>query len=150
MPRGPQGTSRVASGKSSLLLSCQGERGIALESLQGTQDSSCIVGGISWCFSSCGGNIGVHPELQLALREPFMVPQESQASFPVVMGTSGFLSRCCREIWPHVELTRETQGSSPVVTGIVGFLSNFSRGVRPCLASLPCPSPTPRTYTPVH
>ena len=68
-------------------MSCQGEHGIALESLQGNQASSSIVGGISWCLSSCGGNIGVHPELQLALRESLMVLQGSQASFPVVMGT---------------------------------------------------------------
>ena len=37
---GPQGTSGVASGKSSLLSSCEGERGIGLESLQGNWASS--------------------------------------------------------------------------------------------------------------
>ena len=36
----PLGTSPVASGKSSLLSSCEGERGIGLESLQGNWASS--------------------------------------------------------------------------------------------------------------
>ena len=36
VPRGTQGASRVASGKSSLHSSCEGGRGIALESQQGT------------------------------------------------------------------------------------------------------------------
>ena len=67
------------------------------------------------------------------LREPLVVPQGSQASFPVVMGTSGLLSRCCRGIGPHVELRQETQGSSPVVTEILRFLPSFNRGVSPRL-----------------
>ena len=61
--RGPQGTSPVASGKSSLLLSCKAERRIALESLQGKWASSHIEGGTSWCFSSCGGKLWVPLEL---------------------------------------------------------------------------------------
>ena len=44
LQRGPQGTSHVASGKSNPLLSCEGECGIALESLQGNRASSCIEG----------------------------------------------------------------------------------------------------------
>jgi len=51
---GPQGTSHVASGKSSLLSSFQGVHGIALKSLLGNGASSHIEGRISWCFSSCG------------------------------------------------------------------------------------------------
>ena len=42
--QGPQGTSRVASGKSSLLLSFEGVHGIALESLQENWASSHIEG----------------------------------------------------------------------------------------------------------
>ena len=61
--RGPQGTSPVASGKSSLLLSCKAERRIALESLQGKWASSRIEGGTPWCFSSCGSKLWVPLEL---------------------------------------------------------------------------------------
>ena len=44
LPRGPQGTSRIASGKSSLLSSFEGEGWTALESLQRNRASSCIEG----------------------------------------------------------------------------------------------------------
>ena len=47
---GTQGNSRVASGKSSLLSSCEGEHWIALESMQGKWASSHIEGVISCCF----------------------------------------------------------------------------------------------------
>ena len=53
LQRGPQRTSKVASGKSSLLLSCKAENGIVFESLQVIQASSLIEWGISWCFSTC-------------------------------------------------------------------------------------------------
>ena len=42
---GPQGTSRVASGKSSLLSSFEKEANIALEVLQGNRASSGVEGG---------------------------------------------------------------------------------------------------------
>ena len=58
VPRGTQGSSRVASGKSSLHSSCKGERENALESRQVNQASICMEGGISRCFSSCGRKCG--------------------------------------------------------------------------------------------
>ena len=54
LQRGPQGTCRVASVKSSLLCSCEGECGIALESLLVNRASSHIEGGIPWYFSNFG------------------------------------------------------------------------------------------------
>ena len=60
---GPQGTSSVASGKSSLLLSYEEDCGIALQSLQGNWVSSHIEGGILWCFSNCSGKFWVPLEL---------------------------------------------------------------------------------------
>lgn len=44
-------------------MSCERERGIALESLQGNQVSSHVEQGMSWFFSDCGGNLGVPLEL---------------------------------------------------------------------------------------
>ena len=61
------------------------------------------------------------------LREPLGLPQDSQTSFQVARGNSGFLSSHCRGI------AQETRGSSPVVTEISRFLSSCNRGVRPRL-----------------
>ena len=62
-----------------------------------------------------------------------MLPQGSQASFPIARVTSGFLSSRYRGIGPHLVLRPRTRGSSPFATGILGFLSSFNRGVRPHL-----------------
>ena len=51
---GTQGASRVAPGNSSLHSSCEGERGISLDLLQGNLASRCIEGQISRSFSRCG------------------------------------------------------------------------------------------------
>ena len=61
VPRGPQGASRVASGKSSIHSSCEGECGSALESWQGNQASIRMEGGISRCSLSCGRKCGFPP-----------------------------------------------------------------------------------------
>ena len=50
MQKGPQGTFRVVSGKSSLLSSFEREVKIALEVLQGNRASSRVEGAISWVF----------------------------------------------------------------------------------------------------
>ena len=55
VPRGNQGASRVASGKSILHSNCEGEPRSALESREGDQASFCMEGGISMCFSSLAG-----------------------------------------------------------------------------------------------
>ena len=51
--QGAQGASHVAPGKSSLHSTCEGERGIVLESWQGNRASRCVEGGISRSFWSC-------------------------------------------------------------------------------------------------
>ena len=130
---GLQETSRVASGKSSLLSSCKGERVIALESLQGNQASSHNERGNSGCFLRCNWKFGFLSSCDGDLREPLMLPQVSQASFQFARGTSRYLSSHCRGIGPHLELRHVTQSSSPVAAGILGFLSSFNRGVRPRL-----------------
>ena len=88
-----------------------------------TWGTSRVVVRHSSILSSFGGDV----------KEPLMLPQEIQATFQVLRGTSGFLLSRCRRIEPHLELRQEIQGSSLVVTGISGFLSNFNRGVRPHL-----------------
>ena len=81
--QGPQGTFRVASGKSSLLSSFEKEVNIALEVLQGNRASSGVEGAILHFFSSCGGSMGFFSNCKEDLREPIMLPQGSQASFRV-------------------------------------------------------------------
>ena len=123
--QGPQGTSPVASGKSSLLSSCERENGIAPESQQGNHASTRLSG------KSCGGALGCSGFLLICdvdVREPLTLLQGSEASFQVARGTSGFLSSHCRRIRPHLKLRWETQGSAPVAKGVLGFLSSFSTG----------------------
>ena len=67
------------------------------------------------------------------LRDPLVLPQESQVSIRVGRAFSGFLSNLCRGIGPHLELNSEPTGSFTVLTWISGFLWSFNRGVRPCL-----------------
>ena len=64
---------------------------------------------------------------------PLVLPQGSQVSFRVVMGTTGFHASHCRGNRPHLDLCPETPCSSPVVTGISGLHSRFTWGVKPCL-----------------
>ena len=126
-----KGTSHVASGKSSLLSSYEGEHGIALKSLQGIWASSHFEGVISWCFSSCCGKNWVSLEFQrgcqgtshVALRKsdhfnvtrghleiPLESLQGNRASSRVEEGNSGFLSACYRDFRV---LTEFQQGSLP-------------------------------------
>ena len=67
------------------------------------------------------------------LSNPLELPQRSWTYFPVVTGNSGFLSRCCKRIRPHVLLRQETRGSSGVLTGISGFLSSCNGDLRELL-----------------
>ena len=112
LPWGTKGDSRVVPGKSSLHLSCKGERGFALDSLQGNPASRCTEGGILRSFSNYGRKPWVSSTCNGDLRELLIVPIGSQeysglggasrtplvfvqwkgASSRVEAGTSGFLS----------------------------------------------------------
>ena len=91
LQRGTQGASRVAPGKSSLHLSCEGEQGIALESWQGNRVSIPVERGISRSFSSCSRKLWVPSSCDSDLRELLLVPIGIQESFRVVRGLMGFL-----------------------------------------------------------
>ena len=79
--RGSQGISQVAKRESSLLLSCKGELGIALKSLQWNRASSWLrwdlvffcsiaVGSLGFLMS-CNGDLGEPVELQKGGKHPF-------------------------------------------------------------------------------
>ena len=99
------------------------EHGISLEMVRHERASSRDVGGTSWFFSSCGGE----------LREPLVLPQGSAISIRVARGSRGLLSNHCRANRPHLGLCPETLCFFPVVTGISGFHSRFTWEVRPRL-----------------
>ena len=109
------------------------EGGISLKMLQQKRTSSHIEVRISCFFSSCSRTLGFLSSFDGDLRDPLVLPQESQVSMRVARGLSGFLSSQCRGLGPHLELKPEPQGSSPEWTWILDFLWHFNRRVRPQL-----------------
>ena len=81
--QGPQGTSLVASGKSSLLSRCEGEDRVVFESLQ-----------VNW----------PHLILRGESRGVPRVPVGRFGSSLVVTGTAGNLSYCLRDVRPPFKL----------------------------------------------
>ena len=79
------------------------------------------------------GSLGFLSSCDVDLRVPLVLPQGSQVSFRVVMGTMGFHASHCRGNRSHLDLCPETPCSSPVATGISGLHSRFTWGVKPCL-----------------
>ena len=79
------------------------------------------------------GNLRFLSSCDADLRDPLVLPEESQVSIRVVRGLLGFLSRRCKGKGPLLKLTLEPQGSSPVLTWISGVLWSLNRGVRPRL-----------------
>ena len=104
LPRGPQGTSRIASGKSSLLSSWKGNSGLLSSSCSGKAHHLPLRGESRGVSRVVEGSFGFLSSCDWDHREPLMLPQGSQASFHVVRGTSGFLSSCCSGIRPHLAL----------------------------------------------
>ena len=82
---------------SSTLSSSKRECGISWEMLQHKRASSRVEQRISWFLVSCVGKLRVPVELHGDLRDPLVFPQGSQISFRVARGTSGFVSRHCRD-----------------------------------------------------
>ena len=123
MRLGPQGTSRVASGNSSHLSSCEGQHRIALESLQGNRASSRIEGeshGVSRVsarsfrfLSSCDGDLreplisgksSLLSSFKGHLRIPLMWLQGYRASSQFEARNSGVLSSCYRTLRVPIEV----------------------------------------------
>ena len=123
LQQGTKRTSRVASGKSSLLLSCEWKHGIALEVLQKNLFSSHIEGGISWFFSSCSGKIVFLSSCNRDLREPLKLPQGSQASFQVARVAVWIPLQTVQGNRASFRVEAETRGSYGVSTGESGLVS---------------------------
>ena len=61
---------------------------------------------------------------------PLELHEGSPASFRVLRGNSGLLSRHCQRKGPHLALTRESHGLSRVEAGGLGFLSRYHGEIR--------------------
>ena len=103
------------------------EHGITLHAMQGNRASTRGDLEVSWCFSSCGGNLGYILKLQRGWPFKTRVCSACQDSCLVVRDTLGFSSRLGRAIGTTLEVRRETQSTFPVSRGILGFLSIFKR-----------------------
>ena len=105
---GHQEISPVASGKLTLLLSCRGRGNITFRSLQGKWASSCIEGEISffYFFRDAAGSLGFPYSSDGDLRDPLILPQESQVYFHFVRVCACLLSSYCSGIWHHFTLLR--------------------------------------------
>ena len=86
---GTQGASRLAPGKSIILLSYEGEHGIALESRQGNRASIHVEWRISRGFLSYSRKPWIPLNCEGDLRELLMVPVVSQKYCRVGKGLSG-------------------------------------------------------------
>ena len=127
--RGAQGASHVAPGKSSLHSTCEGERGIFLESWQGNRASRCVEGGNSRSFSSCGRKPWVPSNCGGDLRELLMVPMGSQVYCGVWRGLLGLHWVWCNGRGPHLEFRREPQCSSPALMWVSRCVCYFKQEV---------------------
>ena len=129
MLQGPQGPTRVASGKSSLHLSCKGALGIPLQLVQGTgphlelrlepKCSSSVltwISGFLWSF-----NRGVRPHFMWRHGTP--LPSRG------VKGLSGFLSSSHKNLGLFLEVPRCCHTSVHVLSQYSGLQSSQCRGI---------------------
>ena len=63
------------------------------------------------------------------LREPLVLPQESQVSMQVARGLSGFLSSQCWVLSPHLQLRKQTSVFLFMLTWILGSYVNSTRSL---------------------
>ena len=128
--RGPQGPTRVASGKSSLHSSCKGALGIPLQLVQGTgphlelrlepKCSSSVltwISGFLWSF-----NRGVRP--RLVWRHGTLLPSRG------VKGVSGFFSSWHRDLGLFLKVPRGCHTSLRVLSQYSQFQLSQCRGIR--------------------
>ena len=88
--------------------------GIALEVLRGNWVSSCIEGGISWCFWTYGIKLGI----------PLDFRRRPQGTFHIASGKSGLLSICEGYLGIPLDSLQGNRASSQVeVENSVFFLS---------------------------
>ena len=107
----------------------------------GAEDCSRVTAGESGLISQSGGksrdvsrvsagSLGFHSSCHGDLRDPLVLPQESQVSFRIVRGSAGLLSNHFQGIGPLLAWRRESHGVSQVVVGRFGFVLSFNGDLR--------------------
>ena len=125
---GHQGTSRVASGKSSLLSSCMGMRRLLLSHYREI-GPHLVLRGESCGFSHVAArSLGFLLSCNGDFRELLVLPHGIQVSFLVVSRCTGVLSSHCRGIGPHLTLRGECRVSQ-VAARSFGFVSSCNRNL---------------------
>ena len=76
------------------------------------------------------GNLGFHSSCHGDLRDPLVLPQQSQVSFQIVRGSVGLLSNYFQGIGPLLAWKRESRGVSQVAVDSFGFVSSFDGDLR--------------------
>ena len=107
----------------------------------GAEDCSRVTAGESGLVSQSGGksrdvsrvsagSLGFHSSCHGDLRDPLVLPQESQFSFRIVRGSTGLLSNHFQGIGPLLAWRRESHGVSQVAVGRFGFVLSFNGDLR--------------------
>ena len=97
---------------------------------------------ILWFFWICSRKLGVPRELQWGSEGTSRFAKRESTLFLNFKGELTFLSRCCREIVPHLEFRWEILCSFPIAMGISGFLSSCNgdlRNLSSCLMGVRSP-----------
>ena len=89
--------------------SLKGECSISLVMLQWKRALSRIEGRMSWFISSCSRNLGFLLSYEKDLRDPLLLPQESQVSIRV--------ERASRDSSPSVQGPRSSSGAESTTSG---------------------------------
>ena len=104
LQQGPQGPTRVGSGKPSVHAGCKGPLEIALQLVPSPRSSSGIEAGTSGFLSSADMDLGVPIEFEQASQPSSRVETASPLSSGDVTVVSGFLSSTHRDLWLSLEV----------------------------------------------
>ena len=87
-----------------------------------TRGESCDVSRVS------AGSLGFHSSCHGDIRDPFVLPRQSQVSFRIVRGSVGLLSNHFQGIGPLLAWRRESRGVSQVAVGSYCIPESHSNG----------------------
>ena len=106
------GSSRVSVGNSEFFSNCSGKLGVPLKLKQGSWASSRAALGNLGVSQDAIGELCLISSCRVELSVSLMMQWETQSFFQAVVGTSGFLLSCNRELRIHLMLLQGNQASS--------------------------------------
>ena len=84
----------------------------------GESDLILYLTGNLWCFSSCGGKLGVPLKFRWGPQVASLLASDKSSFLSSYMGSAVLVSTPCREIGPHHTLMGKSHGFSRVATGL--------------------------------